>query len=92
MLTALTTRPLLSCHALLWPQAPDGFYDSQSPEKAEYHCRARFETDDQGRYSCICLKPTPYPIPYDFAAGKLLTLMDRHPVRPVPSASLAREG
>ncbi|GAA5999607.1 uncharacterized protein JCM10292_004266 [Rhodotorula paludigena] len=82
VVTGSDGKPLKGALVDVWHDAPDGFYDSQSPEKAEYHCRARFETDDQGRYSCICLKPTPYPIPYDFAAGKLLTLMDRHPYRP----------
>lgn len=37
-------------------QAPDGFYDAQSPQKPEYHCRGRFETDSEGRYSAIVLK------------------------------------
>ncbi|GAA6050658.1 hypothetical protein JCM3770_000877 [Rhodotorula araucariae] len=75
-------KPLKGALVDVWHDAPDGFYDSQSPEKAEFHCRGRFETDDEGRYSCICLKPTPYPIPFDFSAGKLLKLMDRHPFRP----------
>ncbi|GAA5834542.1 hypothetical protein JCM3766R1_003594 [Sporobolomyces carnicolor] len=75
-------RPLQGALVDVWHDAPDGFYDSQSPEKPEYHCRGRFETDAQGRYDLICLKPTPYPIPYDSAAGKLLKLMDRHPYRP----------
>lgn len=64
------------------PQAPDGFYDAQSPDKPEHHCRGRFETDSNGNYSLVALKPTPYPIPFDFSAGKLLNMMDRHPYRP----------
>ncbi|GAA5933476.1 uncharacterized protein JCM15063_001323 [Sporobolomyces koalae] len=75
-------NPLKGALVDVWHDAPDGFYDSQSPEKPEYHCRGRFETDEQGRYNLICLKPTPYPIPFDSSAGKLLTLMDRHPYRP----------
>ena len=39
-------------------------------------------TDDKGEYSFYCLKPTPYPVPFDGPAGKLLQLMDRHPYRP----------
>lgn len=46
------------------------------------HCRGRFETDSNGRFSCITVKPEPYPIPFDSSAGKLLKLMDRHPNRP----------
>ncbi|GAA5831971.1 hypothetical protein JCM5353_002827 [Sporobolomyces roseus] len=75
-------KPLKDALVDVWHDAPDGFYDSQSPEKPQYHCRGRFETDEQGRYSLICLKPTPYPIPFDSSAGKLLTMMDRHPMRP----------
>lgn len=41
-----------------------------------------FETDSEGKYSTIALKPTPYPIPFDGPAGNLLQMMDRHPYRP----------
>ncbi|KAK4705560.1 hypothetical protein P7C70_g640, partial [Phenoliferia sp. Uapishka_3] len=75
-------KPLKGAIVDVWHDAPDGLYDSQCPEGPEYHCRGRFETDDEGNYSCVVLKPTPYPIPYDFSAGKLLTLMARHPFRP----------
>lgn len=75
-------KPLKGALVDIWHDAPDGFYDAQSPEKPEFHCRGRFETDEAGRYSCICLKPTPYPIPFDGPAGRLLTMMDRHPYRP----------
>ncbi|RSH77420.1 uncharacterized protein EHS24_003386 [Apiotrichum porosum] len=75
-------KPLPNALVDIWHDAPDGLYDAQTPEKAEYHCRGRFRTDEEGRYSTICLKPTPYPIPFDFSAGTLLNLMDRHPYRP----------
>jgi catechol 1,2-dioxygenase len=75
-------KPLANALVDIWHDAPDGLYDAQTPEKPEYHCRGRFQTDAQGRYSTICLKPTPYPIPYDFSAGALLKLLDRHPFRP----------
>ncbi|GAA6028548.1 hypothetical protein JCM8097_007275 [Rhodosporidiobolus ruineniae] len=80
-----TGQPIKGALLDVWHDAPDGFYDAQStPEnpKPEYHCRGRFETNENGEYSVICLNPTPYPIPYDYSAGKLLTLMDRHPMRP----------
>lgn len=75
-------EPLAGAIVDVWEDAPDGCYDAQSPQKPEYHCRGRFITDSEGRYSLICLKPTPYPIPFDGSAGVLLTLMDRHPYRP----------
>ncbi|BEI80365.1 hypothetical protein CcaverHIS002_0108940 [Cutaneotrichosporon cavernicola] len=71
--------PLPNALVDIWHDAPDGLYDAQTPEKPEYHCRGRFRTDENGRYDTVCLKPTPYPIPYDFSAGKLLKLLDRHP-------------
>lgn len=75
-------KPLPNAEVDIWHDAPDGLYDSQTPEKPEYHCRGRFRTDENGRYSTICLKPTPYPIPYDHSAGDLLQLLDRSPYRP----------
>lgn len=75
-------KPLPNALVDVWHDAPDGLYDAQTPEKPEYHCRGRFKTDANGKYDLVCLKPTPYPIPYDFSAGDLLKLLDRHPYRP----------
>jgi len=75
-------KPLAGAILDVWHDAPDGLYDSQSPDKPEHHCRGRFESDKEGRYSLVCLKPTPYPIPYDGPAGDMLKMMDRHPFRP----------
>lgn len=58
-------RPLENALVDVWHDAPDGLYDSQTPDKTQYHCRGRFRTDGQGRYEMVCLKPTPYPIPFD---------------------------
>ena len=33
-------------------------YDSQSPDKPNFHCRGRFITNDKGEYSYVSLKPT----------------------------------
>ncbi|KAF7121637.1 hypothetical protein CNMCM5793_009108 [Aspergillus hiratsukae] len=43
---------------------------------------AKFRTDEDGRYSFYCLRPTLYPVLNDGPAGKLLKLMDCHPFRP----------
>ena len=75
-------KPLPNATVDVWHDAPDGLYDAQTPHKPEYHCRGRFRTDENGRYELVCLKPTPYPIPNDEAAGALLKMMDRHPYRP----------
>lgn len=75
-------KPLKGATVDIWHDAPDGLYDAQDPTKPQYHCRGRFETDENGRYETICLRPTPYPIPFDHSAGKLLQMMGRHPYRP----------
>ncbi|SCZ87640.1 BZ3500_MvSof-1268-A1-R1_Chr2-2g05106 [Microbotryum saponariae] len=75
-------KPLKGAIVDIWHDAPDGYYDAQSPDKAEYHCRGRFETGEDGKYSTIALVPTPYPVPFDHTAGKVLTMMDRHAYRP----------
>ncbi|KAJ9112244.1 hypothetical protein QFC22_006328 [Naganishia vaughanmartiniae] len=75
-------KPLKGAAVDIWHDAPDGLYDAQDPSKPQYHCRGRFETDENGCYETICLRPTPYPIPFDHSAGKLLQMMGRHPYRP----------
>ncbi|ORY74047.1 Intradiol ring-cleavage dioxygenase [Leucosporidium creatinivorum] len=82
VVTGSDGKPLKGAIVDVWHDAPDGLYDAQDETKPEYHCRGRFETDDQGRYSTFVLKPTPYPIPFDGPAGNLLQMMDRHPYRP----------
>ena len=44
--------------------------------------RGRFTTGPDGKYNFYCLRPTSYPVPNDGPAGKLLQLLDRHPMRP----------
>ena len=75
-------NPISGATIDVWHDAPDGFYDSQTPDKPEYHCRGRFLSDENGHFSTYCLRPVPYPIPFDHQAGQLLQLMDRHPMRP----------
>ncbi|GHJ89993.1 hypothetical protein NliqN6_6395 [Naganishia liquefaciens] len=75
-------KPIKGATVDIWHDAPDGLYDAQDPSKPQNHCRGRFATDENGRYETICLRPTPYPIPFDHSAGKLLQLMGRHPYRP----------
>jgi catechol 1,2-dioxygenase len=59
-----------------------GLYEQQDEKQIDHNLRGKFITDDKGEYSFYCLKPTPYPIPFDGPAGKLLQLLDRHPYRP----------
>lgn len=44
--------------------------------------RGIYKSDRNGEYALLCIKPTPYPVPGDGPAGKLLDLLDRHHYRP----------
>jgi catechol 1,2-dioxygenase len=79
---SVTGEPIPGVVIDVWEDSTNGLYEQQDPEQADCNLRGRFTTDAEGRYSWYCLRPTPYPIPYDGPAGKLLQLLDRHPMRP----------
>lgn len=66
----------------IWEDAPNGLYEQQDPNQADYNLRGRFQTDENGYYEFIAVRPVPYPIPYDGAGGELLNYMGHHPWRP----------
>jgi catechol 1,2-dioxygenase len=66
----------------IWEDALNGLYEQQDPDQPEYNLRGRFTTDANGEYAFVGLRPMPYPIPYDGAAGELLNYMGHHPWRP----------
>ncbi|KIH94340.1 catechol 1,2-dioxygenase [Sporothrix brasiliensis 5110] len=80
--SADTGLPLAGAVVDAWECSTNGLYEQQDPKQQEYNLRGKFVTDDNGRYSFYCLRPTPYPVPGDGPAGKLLDLMDRHHWRP----------
>lgn len=65
----------------VWQSDSEGFYDVQK-ELDSASLRARFTTDDQGRYAFWTVTPAPYPIPTDGPVGKMLEVTGRHPYRP----------
>lgn len=75
-------KPLVGATVEVWQASTNGLYEQQDPDQAEFNLRGKFKTDAEGRYYFYCLRPTPYPIPYDGPAGELLRLLDRHPWRP----------
>lgn len=77
-----TQKPLAGATVEVWQASTNGLYEQQDPDQVEFNLRGKFRTDEQGRYYFYCLRPTPYPVPDDGPAGKLLQLMDRHPFRP----------
>lgn len=77
-----TGEPIEGAVLDVWHAAPNGLYEQQDPNQVDFNLRGRFTTGQDGRYSFYCICPTSYPIPQDGPAGKLLELLDRHPMRP----------
>ena len=75
-------RPVANCCVDVWSGDGEGVYDMQKAGDAGMHLRARFHTDDQGRYHFWSIKPTYYPVPDDGPVGEMLRAMGRHPNRP----------
>lgn len=78
----VTGKPVENAELDVWHTAPNGLYEQQDPDQIDMNLRGRFTTGKDGKYSLYCLRPTSYPIPFDGPAGKLLQLLDRHPMRP----------
>ncbi|KAF7903980.1 hypothetical protein EAF00_001314 [Botryotinia globosa] len=77
-----TKKPIVGATVDAWQASTNGLYEQQDDEQAEHNLRGKFKTDENGHYGFYCLKPTPYPVPFDGPAGKILQLLDRHPFRP----------
>ncbi|KAI1932589.1 hypothetical protein LOZ58_003759 [Ophidiomyces ophidiicola] len=77
-----TGEPIEGVVIDVWEASTNGLYEQQDPDQKDYNLRGRFTTDEEGNYAMYCLRPTPYPIPFDGPAGKILQLLDRHPMRP----------
>lgn len=82
VVSASSGKPIPDAVVDVWLAGPNGLYEQQDEEQPDMNLRGRFQTDAGGHYALICLKPTPYPIPFDGPAGRLLQLLDRHPYRP----------
>ena len=66
-----------------WHTDGDGFYDVQRPGGLEGLAgRARFRTDEDGRFWFRSVVPASYPIPDDGPVGDMLKAQGRHPYRP----------
>ncbi|OAA51742.1 chlorocatechol 1,2-dioxygenase [Metarhizium rileyi] len=79
----LTGEPVPGAVFDIWQASANGKYDFQDPEnQTPNNLRGKFEADEHGRYWFYCYHPTAYSLPTDGPAFELLTLMDRHPMRP----------
>lgn len=79
--TGADGAPLPGATVDIWHSDTDGTYDVQL-EGAALNMRARFTTDDNGRYYFQTVQPTFYPIPDDGPVGTMLAEQGRHPFRP----------
>ncbi|KAL2259571.1 hypothetical protein VTK26DRAFT_6711 [Humicola hyalothermophila] len=78
-----TGKPIPGAVFDIWQASANGKYDFQDPEnQTPNNLRGKFRADEQGRYVLYCLHPTAYSLPRDGPSWQLLTLMDRHPMRP----------
>lgn len=79
---AKTGKPISNATIDVWQASTNGLYEQQDDNQVDHNLRGKFRTDENGEYAWYTIRPTPYPIPYDGPAGKLLQLLDRHPYRP----------
>ena len=75
-------QTIAHCCLDVWSGDGEGVYDMQMGADAGMRLRARFHTDEQGRYAFWSIKPTYYPVPDDGPVGDMLRAMGRHPNRP----------
>jgi hydroxyquinol 1,2-dioxygenase len=75
-------QPLAKVCLDVWSGDGDGVYDMQMGSDAGMRLRARFHTDEDGRYHFWSIKPAFYPVPDDGPVGAMLRAMGRHPNRP----------
>ena len=63
-----------------WHSDTEGYYDIQ--HDGDTYMRARFTTDDEGRFRFWSIVPSSYAIPADGPIGEMLEAQGRHPYRP----------
>ncbi len=79
---ASTGAPIANAVIDIWHTGPNDSMNSKDPSSPPFNYRGKFTTSPTGHYALRCLRPTPYPIPYDGGAGDILKLLDRSPMRP----------
>lgn len=89
---AATGKPLEGVTVDIWQCSTNGLYEQQDPDQADFNLRGKFTTDKNGYYGLYCIRPVPYPVPYDGPAGELIQALDRHPYRPAHIHIMAGKG
>ena len=82
-------NPVAGAEVDVWHASPDGLYENQDPDQAEWNLRGKFVTDEHGAFAFRSIKPSGYPIP----TGR----PDRRPAQhaqapPVPPGAHPRDG
>jgi len=80
--TSSDGTPLAGAVVDIWQSDGDGYYDVQQAEFDGPLLRARFRTDEVGRFRFRTIMPAFYPIPHDGPVGQMLAATKRHPNRP----------
>lgn len=75
-------KPIRGAQVDVWHASAAGAYDSQMGDGEEHNMRGRFRSGADGLVQFWSVNPSSYPVPHDGPAGKLLTAMGRHPMRP----------
>ncbi len=65
VLDSVSKKPVVGATIDVWEASTNGMYEQQDKAQVDMNLRGKFKTDADGRYSFYCLRPTPYPIPYD---------------------------
>ena len=79
---SLDGTPIAGARVETWQASPKGLYENQDPEQPSMNLRGRFETDADGRFSFLSVRPAGYPVPVDGPCGELLAAQRRHSMRP----------
>ncbi|WP_137896228.1 dioxygenase [Ramlibacter sp. 2FC] len=79
---SLDGTPIAGAWVETWQASPKGLYENQDPEQRHMNLRGRFETDREGRFSFVSVRPAGYPVPVDGPCGELLAAQGRHSMRP----------
>ena len=60
-----TKKPVAGAWIDVWQASTNGLYEQQDKNQVDCNLRGKFKTDSNGNYGFYCLRPTPYPIPFD---------------------------
>lgn len=78
----LDGTPIAGARVETWQASPKGLYENQDDTQPPMNLRGRFETDAEGRFSFVSVRPAGYPVPIDGPCGDLLAAQGRHTMRP----------